>query len=591
MASNYSYAANRIPAKDDVLGVTTPDQWKQAAVLFDKIWVPANIRVPGKGLALQTQYGDIPPELTFGAYELDDFVTSRFAKVIYQRGKGVFEITGEEDERQDLYDAFLQPVAKVYSDLGFRITPLYPSESLFERLFTDGTEVAYQAALQNLPLLDQENVNWEEIVSFREDVQAVRKVRQLRLWLIDAIKSDNIHDATDKIAQRIEQYTDAVHKHGLKTILGASGQLAAGTGLAALLGVIDKPLPEAISTGLLLTGGTLAWVTTRLIAKDTILRGPNSEIAILHDAQRVFAKQRTISRVASKEGKRKRAYRSAKHEEHPPLVWLERTINIALELSGGDRYLEGETIATRALELLGGFLPVEHPCVVACHRVLAMAQYKKGNYKKAEQLFRDLVDIYQQQFGQMTPETLSLRHFHGLVLGEIGRFSEAEREDRETLALKIAVLGKEDIDVFATQCNLARDLYGLGRFDEAETECRKALSTFQNILGEGHPDVLKCRNILACALDAERKLVDAEAEHRAVLSLLEKAGIDDDVFIYQTCYNLALPLIRQGKLDEALAFAQRSLEGRLRLFGSDHVNVVEAAHLVRSLREAVQDGS
>ncbi len=52
-----------------------------------------------------------------------------------------------------------------------------------------------------------------------------------------------------------------------------------------------------------------------------------------------------------------------------------------------------------------------------------------------------------------------------------------------------------------------------------------------------------------------------------------------------SCYYLAWLLSQQKKHQEALAYAQRAYEGRLKVLGKDHHDTMESAQLVKGLKQ------
>lgn len=182
---------------------------------------------------------------------------------------------------------------ETYRKQGVMGTWCASEQGLFLKRFSEGEKVAYQGALNNLPIVSAE-ISWEEVRSFREDPQAVRKYRDLRLWLAEGLNSTSEHHATDLIGQRIEDYRWAIKKHGLRTATGAlanlwdwkqSIALAAGVGAA---GSIGGAAVAALVAGLAITSGIGAYFVERKIDKKDLSRGPGREVAILVDIQDTF---------------------------------------------------------------------------------------------------------------------------------------------------------------------------------------------------------------------------------------------------------------------------------------------------------------
>ena len=75
-------------------------------------------------------------------------------------------------------------------------------------------------------------------------------------------------------------------------------------------------------------------------------------------------------------------------------------------------------------------------------------------------------------------------------LSDQGKFDEAEKMQREVLAVSQRVLGAEHPDTLTAAGNLDASLSGQGKYDEAEKMQREVLAVKQRVLGAEHPDTL-----------------------------------------------------------------------------------------------------
>jgi hypothetical protein len=171
----------------------------------------------------------------------------------------------------------------------------YSSKGIYLRRFTPGERTAYEGALNNLPLVSAKGVSWDQVIDFRKDPEAVRKYRDLRLWLREGLNAQTVEHATDIIGQKIENYRWAIKKHGFQTTIGAITQLfdwkesRLTLGAAGVAGMFGGPVWAAIASGLTVVAQIGTWLSERKLAKDEILRGPDREIAILFEAQERFS--------------------------------------------------------------------------------------------------------------------------------------------------------------------------------------------------------------------------------------------------------------------------------------------------------------
>ena len=132
---------------------------------------------------------------------------------------------------------------EVYRQFGVDVVPIYSSELAFLNDIATGPGIGYQAAISQIGLISSDGINWDQIVGFREDKDALRKYRALRNWLRHGLKASSVAEATDIIGQKLEDYEWAIRRHGLKTITGTLTsvlvlqQLFALTSASGLLGL------------------------------------------------------------------------------------------------------------------------------------------------------------------------------------------------------------------------------------------------------------------------------------------------------------------------------------------------------------------
>ncbi|KAK8036751.1 hypothetical protein PG994_015248 [Apiospora phragmitis] len=95
---------------------------------------------------------------------------------------------------------------------------------------------------------------------------------------------------------------------------------------------------------------------------------------------------------------------------------------------------------------------------------------------------------------------VSVQHNVAGCYALLGKYSEAEEMDRQTLALKETVLGREHPDTLGSMNNLAIVLEMQGKYSEAEEMHRQTLALTETVLGREHPETVRSRNNLAKVL-------------------------------------------------------------------------------------------
>jgi hypothetical protein len=196
--------------------------------------------------------------------------------------------------------AILSPVDRIactalteaYAKFGIDVIPIFPDQHAFSASFGSGPALAFQAALLNLPVVVEHALPWAQVLAFRADKEATRKYRDLRLWLRSGVSASTLSEAVDLIAQKVDDYTWAIRKHGLETRLGSFSSVlnwqSAGSAVvaASAAGAAGGPLWAALGGGLVLFSEISAYVVKRNLLARSISRGPHREVALLYDAQK-----------------------------------------------------------------------------------------------------------------------------------------------------------------------------------------------------------------------------------------------------------------------------------------------------------------
>lgn len=185
-------------------------------------------------------------------------------------------------------------VAELYQRAGYNVVPCYDSQEGFERDYSIGKHLTYQAALNNIGIVDPGALTLEQVLQFRSDPEAVRKYRNLRLWLDQGLKAETVSQATEIIAQKLDDYSWAIKKHGLKTLNGLVSEIVdwkvpAALGAATAAGqLLAGPVGAALGAGLVAVGKITVWLVERKIELEDIKHDSHREVAILHDINNTF---------------------------------------------------------------------------------------------------------------------------------------------------------------------------------------------------------------------------------------------------------------------------------------------------------------
>lgn len=209
----------------------------------------------------------------------------------------------------------------------------------------------------------------------------------------------------------------------------------------------------------------------------------------------------------------------------------------------------------------------------------AMA-YDYGHYELAARAFERAHALISADLGSEHPSVLTYRSNRVVILGELGRFEEAETEARAVLEMRTRALGPEHLDTLASRSILASALYGCGEYAQAETAGRAALEAFTRTLGADHVDTLTTHSLLAATLREQGRLEEAKAEYTKVLDARTRVQGADHPHTLASRYGLGTTLEFLGQYREAEAELRVALQGLARALGPEHPRTIIARGLL-----------
>lgn len=184
---------------------------------------------------------------------------------------------------------------------GYPIVPLFATKQSINKYVGSGTSVVYQAALENVQVVDDEHLSWLQVLEIRSDPEAIRKLRDFRIWATTVSDSFSINQVHDLLEQKLDDYDWSLQKHGLQTKLGAMSLLvdwrgALTTASGAVMGLaLGGSAGAALAAGVTLGARAVAYITERAIARNDLLHGPAREIAALHELREQLSRVQPTS--------------------------------------------------------------------------------------------------------------------------------------------------------------------------------------------------------------------------------------------------------------------------------------------------------
>jgi tetratricopeptide (TPR) repeat protein len=196
--------------------------------------------------------------------------------------------------------------------------------------------------------------------------------------------------------------------------------------------------------------------------------------------------------------------------------------------------------------------------------------YKKGEYGKAEPLWKQAMNICRKVLGDEHPDTATSLNNLALLYKSQGRYAEAELLYLQSMNIRRKVLGDEHPDTATSLNNLALLYKSQGRYAEAEPLCLQALNIWRKVLGDDHPDTAASLNNLAGLYDSQGRYAEAEPLYLQALNIWRKVLGDEHPDTATSLNNLAGLYESQGRYTEAEPLYLQVLNIRRKVLGDEH---------------------
>jgi serine/threonine protein kinase/tetratricopeptide (TPR) repeat protein len=201
---------------------------------------------------------------------------------------------------------------------------------------------------------------------------------------------------------------------------------------------------------------------------------------------------------------------------------------------------------------------------------LAAAFEDEGDLQEAERLDRDALAMLGRLGETGGKDSAQVKGDLARVLRGLGQGVEAEALYREVLAIERQVYGDRSAPVATTLNNLGVLLGQRGDWAAAEPLHREALDIVRAALGPEHPDVAAAMGTLGNVLEAKGDLAGAEALYRDSLALRLKILGPEHPEVAHSRYTLASLLRAKGDAEGAVRECRQVLALRGRVLPDTH---------------------
>jgi tetratricopeptide (TPR) repeat protein len=221
---------------------------------------------------------------------------------------------------------------------------------------------------------------------------------------------------------------------------------------------------------------------------------------------------------------------------------------------GGDRFSLTRTFEAFLHWLTGGYFPWQSSREIALLGAISEARQAlllEPGRAVALPLARDLARL-------------------GELYRKDGRSAQALDAFRQSVEIRVRLLGEEHPDSLACKSGMARLLRQLGKLEEARFLEEDVLDVRERVLGSEHPDTLDARACLAQTLLLQGELAAALLLQDAVLASYARQLGGEHPLTLEAMNGRAATLLRMGRLAQAQQVLATVVAARERLFGAEH---------------------
>jgi len=249
-------------------------------------------------------------------------------------------------------------------------------------------------------------------------------------------------------------------------------------------------------------------------------------------------------------------------------------------------FKKAEHLLRNALEIDENNHGPNHPEVANRLENLALLLKDTNRFEEAELLMRRALEINEINYGTNHPSVAKGLNNLALLLMATNQLEEAETRLRSALKIGENNNGPNHSVIGAGLGNLALLLMDTNRFEEAEPLILRALDIVQNNDGQNHPKFAIALNNLAILLQHTNRQEEAKPHLRKALEINEKYYGPNHPKVATALINVSHLFHQTDPLEEVEPLIQRALEIYENCFGSIHPNIaITLGHLAQLRKE------
>lgn len=281
------------PGQTAAIAFHTP---KIAALCFDRVWAGAKPDIP-KSIAFRTA-SSLETGLIFltalllrlneaadHGHDVDKYVALVGNAVLDLLPDVEFaEIPSIDQYSKIISDAIGQEYA-------LAVVPVYSSSAQRDFEYRAGERSAVVAILENVPVISEADLEWEQVLEIRRDIVMLQKLRKFTHWLDSDMIGRPLSFIEDEVAVRFDGFREASRAHGIATTLGVlqltleTPALFGGTAYLAKLGAAASQEWALIAGAAMATAAVSVHIAQRMLNIRTQRATAAGEIAYVVELQ------------------------------------------------------------------------------------------------------------------------------------------------------------------------------------------------------------------------------------------------------------------------------------------------------------------
>ncbi|TAL68556.1 MAG: tetratricopeptide repeat protein [Bacteroidetes bacterium] len=260
--------------------------------------------------------------------------------------------------------------------------------------------------------------------------------------------------------------------------------------------------------------------------------------------------------------------------DHPGLAAIIN--NMATYYNDRGNYKDAEPLYKEALEMTRRIFKTDHPDLARSINNLAYFYNIRGNYKDAEPLYKEALEMYRRIFKGDNPNLAQSINNMAMFFDGRGDYKLAEPLFKESLEMRRRIFKGDNPDLAQSINNMAYFYNSRGDYKQADPLYKEALGIYRRIFKGDHPDLANSISNMAMFYDGTGEYEQAESLFKEALDMRRRIFKGDHPDLAKNINNIATFYYDRGNYKDAETFYIEAFEMRRRIFKTDHPDLANS---------------